>query len=445
MAFISSLGFFLITIGILVTVHELGHFLVAKKLNVKVLRFSIGFGKILKSFKYGETQYTLCVLPLGGFVKMLDENETLVEASEKHRAFNQQSVYKRIMIVAAGPIANFLLAIILYTVVFVIGVNGVKPIVGTLESPSIAQQSGIKIGDQLLSINGVLTPTISEFSINFIQSLDENHLYVDVISGASNLKKLEFNLSGDFLSNPEQGVDRYLGFKFAMPKLEAIIDQVVPNSPASIAGLQTNDKILSANHVYINSWYDFVNVIQNSSNKEINLQIKRNGNILNTILTPKIENGLAKAGVRVLVPTGYLNKWLVLVKKNTFDAFIAANEKVYQLTLLNLKMIKKMIMGDTSLNQISGPISIANYAGKSAQVGFTSFLSFLALISIGLGLLNLLPIPLLDGGHLFFYLIELIKGSAISQSFQQVLTKFGLFIVISLTVVALYNDLSRLL
>lgn len=445
MAFISSLGFFLITIGILVTVHELGHFLVAKKLNVKVLRFSIGFGKILKSFKYGETQYTLCVLPLGGFVKMLDENETLVEASEKHRAFNQQSVYKRIMIVAAGPIANFLLAIILYTVVFVIGVNGVKPIVGTLESPSIAQQSGIKTGDQLLSINGVLTPTISEFSINFIQSLDENHLYVDVISGASNLKKLEFNLSGDFLSNPEQGVDRYLGFKFAMPKLEAIIDQVVPNSPASIAGLQTNDKILSANHVYINSWYDFVNVIQNSSNKEINLQIKRNGNILNTILTPKIENGLAKAGVRVLVPTGYLNKWLVLVKKNTFDAFIAANEKVYQLTLLNLKMIKKMIMGDTSLNQISGPISIANYAGKSAQVGFTSFLSFLALISIGLGLLNLLPIPLLDGGHLFFYLIELIKGSAISQSFQQVLTKFGLFIVISLTVVALYNDLSRLL
>ncbi|ABL02304.1 putative membrane-associated zinc metalloprotease [Candidatus Ruthia magnifica str. Cm (Calyptogena magnifica)] len=445
MAFISSLGFFLITIGILVTVHELGHFLVAKKLNVKVLRFSIGFGKILKSFKYGETQYTLCVLPLGGFVKMLDENETLVEASEKHRAFNQQSVYKRIMIVAAGPIANFLLAVILYTVVFVIGVNGVKPIVGTLESPSIAQQSGIKIGDQLLSINGVLTPTISEFSINFIQSLDENHLYVDVISGASNLKKLEFNLSGDFLSNPEQGVDRYLGFKFAMPKLEAIIDQVVPNSPASIAGLQTNDKILSANHVYINSWYDFVNVIQNSSNKEINLQIKRNGNILNTILTPKIENGLAKAGVRVLVPTGYLNKWLVLVKKNTFDAFIAANEKVYQLTLLNLKMIKKMIMGDTSLNQISGPISIANYAGKSAQVGFTSFLSFLALISIGLGLLNLLPIPLLDGGHLFFYLIELIKGSAISQSFQQVLTKFGLFIVISLTVVALYNDLSRLL
>ncbi|BBB24242.1 regulator of sigma E protease [Isorropodon fossajaponicum endosymbiont JTNG4] len=445
MAFISALGYFLITIGILVTVHELGHFLVAKKLNVKVLRFSIGFGKILKSFKYGETQYTLCVLPLGGFVKMLDENEAPVEASEKHRAFNQQSVYKRIMIVAAGPIANFLLAIILYTVVFVIGVNGVKPIVGALESPSIAQKSGIKTGDQLLSINGVLTPTISEFSINFIQSLDENPLYVNVISSTSNLKKLELNLSGDFLSNPEQGIEHYLGFKFAMPKLEVIIDHVVPNSPASIAGLQTNDKILNANQIRINSWHDFVNVIQNSPNKEINLQVKRNGNTLNTILTPKIENGLAKAGISVLVPTGYLDKWLVLVKKDIFGAFIAANDKVYQLTLLNLKMIKKMIMGDASLNQISGPISIANYAGKSAQVGFVSFLSFLALISIGLGLLNLLPIPLLDGGHLFFYLIELIKGSAVSQSFQQVLTKFGLLVIMSLTVVALYNDLSRLL
>lgn len=445
MTFISALGFFLIAIGILVTIHELGHFLVAKKLNVKVLRFSIGFGKILKSFKYGETQYTLCALPLGGFVKMLDENEAPVDASEKHRAFNQQSVYRRIMIVVAGPMANFVLAIALYTVVFVIGVNGVKPVIGALENPSIAQQSGIKIGDQLLSVNGVLTPTISEFSINFIQSLDENPLYIDVISSTSTPKKIELNLSGDFLSNPEQGVDRYLGFKFALPKFEAIIDQVVPHSPASIAGLQTNDKILSANHVHIDSWHDFVGVIQSNPNKKINLQVRRNGDVVNTILTPKTKNGLAKAGVSVLVPTGYSNKWLVRVKKDIFDAFIAANNKVYQLTLLNLKMIKKMIMGDTPLNQIGGPISIADYASKSAQIGFVSFLSFLALISIGLGLLNLLPIPLLDGGHLFFYLIEIIKGSSISQSFQQILTKFGLFVIISLTVVALYNDLLRLL
>ncbi len=445
MVFIYTLVFFLITISILTTVHELGHFLVAKKFNVKVLRFSIGFGKVLTSFKYGETQYTLCALPLGGFIKMLDENETSVETSEKHRAFNQQNVYIRIMIIMAGPIANFLLAIILYTVVFAIGVIGIKPIVGTLETPSIAQQSGIKKGDQLLSINGISTPTINEFSMNFIQSLNKTPLYINVISDTSNLRKLKLNLSGDFLSNPEQGIDRYLGFKFAMPKLEAIIDQVMPNSAASIAGLQINDKILSENHTHIDSWSNFVNTVQNNPNKKINLQVERNGNIVHIILIPKIEHGLVKAGVNVLIPNNYLDEWLVLVKKDIFDAFIEANNKVYQLILLNLKMIKKMIMGDASLDQIRGPISIANYASKSAQVSFVTFLSFLAVISIGLGLLNLLPIPLLDGGHLFFYLIEFIKGSAVSRSFQQVLTRFGLFVIILITVVALYNDLSRLL
>ncbi|BAF61625.1 RIP metalloprotease RseP [Candidatus Vesicomyidisocius calyptogenae] len=445
MVFIYALGFFLITTSILTTVHELGHFLVAKKFNVKVLRFSIGFGKILTSFKYGETQYTLCALPLGGFIKMLDENETSVERSEKHRAFNQQNVYIRIMIIVAGPIANFILAIILYTVVFAIGVTGVKPIVGTLETPSIAQQSGIKKGDQLLSINGISTPTISEFSMSFIQSLNKTPLYINVISDTSNLRKLKLNLSGDFLSNPEQGIDRYLGFKFAMPKLEAIIDQIMPNSAASIAGLQINDKILSENHTHIDSWSDFVNTVQNNPNKKINLRVERDDNIINITLIPKIENGLVKAGVNVLIPNNYLDEWLVLVKKNIFDAFIEANNKVYQLILLNLRMIKKMIIGNVSLDQINGPISIANYAGKSAQVGFVTFLSFLAIISIGLGLLNLLPIPLLDGGHLFFYLIELIKGSAVSRSFQQVLTRFGLFVIILITVVALYNDLSRLL
>ncbi|NYT52199.1 MAG: RIP metalloprotease RseP [Candidatus Vesicomyosocius endoextente] len=444
MVFIYALGFFLITISILTTVHELGHFLVAKKLNVKVLRFSIGFGKVLTSFKYGETQYTLCAFPLGGFIKMLDENETSVETSEKHRAFNQQNVYTRIMITVAGPIANFLLAIILYTVVFTIGVIGIKPIVGTLETPSIAQQSGIQKGDQLLSINGILTPTISEFSMSFIQLLNETPLYINVISDTLNFKKLKINLSGDFLSNPEQGIDRYLGFKFAMPKLEAIIDQVIPNSAASIAGLQINDKILSENHTHINSWYDFVNTVQNNPNKKINLQVERNGNIVHIVLIPKIEHGLVKAGVNVLIPDNYLDEWFVLIKKDIFNAFIEANNKVYQLILFNLRMIKKIIMGKVSLNQISGPISIANHAGKSAQVGFVTFLSFLAIISIGLGLLNLLPIPLLDGGYLFFYLIELIKGSAINRSFQQFLTKFGLFVIILITVVALYNDLSRL-
>ncbi len=445
MEFFNSLLYFLVAIGILVTIHEFGHFWVAKKLGVKVLRFSVGFGKVLKSFKRGETEYTLCAIPLGGYVKMLDESESNVADSEKHRAFNHQSVYKRIAIVAAGPLANFILAVFLYTFIFIIGINGIKPIVGEVSNNSIAEQSGFKTGDELLSINGELTPTVSEFSINFIQSLESNPIYVEAISESSELNSYLLNLSGDFLSNPEQGIEKYLGFKFAIPKIDAIIDQVIPNSPASKAGILSKDQILQANEKPISSWVDFVKVIKNSANKQIDLVIKRNNNIINLSLTPKDENGTPKVGVSVLVDPNYMDEWQVTVKKDLINAFVSANTKVYQLTLLNLKMIKKMIIGDASIKQISGPVSIANYAGKSADVGLVSFLSFLAFISIGLGLLNLLPIPLLDGGHLFFYLIEIIKGSEVNQKLQRMLMKFGLFVIMSITFVALYNDLSRLL
>jgi len=437
MAFFTALISFIVTIGILVTVHEFGHFWVAKKLGIKVLRFSIGFGKVLKSWKLGETEYTLCALPFGGFVKMLDENEGEVDVEEKHRAFNTQNVYKRIAVVIAGPAANFILAIILYAIIFIIGTHGIKPIVGLVKINSIAEHSGLQVGDQLLSINTQDTPTIGEFSMSFIQALEGEILQLKAISKTSDLKTLTLDLKGDFLANPEQGVEHYLGFEFAMPVLEPIIDQVMNASAADLAGIQSYDKILQANGKIIDSWRDFVEVVKRNPNQVIQLQVET--------LTPKNENGTPKAGVSVMVPDGYLDEWRVLVKKGVLDAFLSANVKVYQLTLLNLKIIKKMILGEVSLKQLSGPVSIADYAGKTAQLGLISFLSFLALISIGLGLLNLLPIPLLDGGHLFFYLIEILKGSPVSQAFQQVSIKLGLFVILSLTFVALYNDFLRLL
>ncbi len=445
MGALSALLSFIVTIGILVTVHEFGHFWVAKKLGVKVLRFSIGFGKILKSWQRGETQYTLCALPFGGYVKMLDENEAEVKASEKHRAFNTQSVYKRIAIVVAGPAANFIFAIFVYTFIFYVGTTGIKPIVGSIENNSIAEHSGLQTGDQLLSVNGKKISTIQEFSINFIQALEENPLQIEVISTTKNLKKIELSLTGDFLANPEQGLEKYLGFEFSLPKIKPIIDQVISDSPAQIAGIKSNDEILKIDGDDINSWYEFVDTVKSNPNQKIQLTIKRNSSIIELPLTPKIKDGVAKVGVSVLVAENYLDEWKVIVKKNLVDSFVSANVKVYQLTKLNLVMIKKMILGEASLKQISGPVSIADYAGKTAQVGLVSFLSFLALISIGLGLLNLLPIPLLDGGHLLFYLIEIIKGSPVSQMLQQILLKFGLFFILSLTAVALYNDLSRLL
>ena len=445
MAFFTALISFIITIGILVTVHEFGHFWVAKKLGIKVLRFSIGFGKVLKSWQRGETEYTLCALPFGGFVKMLDENEGEVDAKEKHRAFNTQNVYKRIAVVVAGPAANFILAIILYAIIFIIGTHGIKPVVGLVKINSIAEHSGLQVGDQLLSINSQDTPTIGEFSMGFIQALEGEILQLKAISKTSDLKTLTLDLKGDFLANPEQGVEHYLGFEFAMPVLEPIINQVMNASAADLAGIQSNDKILQANGKIIDSWRDFVEVVKRNPNQVIQLQVERNHRIIELTLTPKNENGTPKAGVSVMVPDGYLDEWRVLVKKGVLDAFLSANVKVYQLTLLNLKIIKKMILGEVSLKQLSGPVSIADYAGKTAQLGLISFLSFLALISIGLGLLNLLPIPLLDGGHLFFYLIEILKGSPVSQAFQQVSIKLGLFVILSLTFVALYNDFLRLL
>ena len=445
MDFFTALLSFALTIGILVTVHEYGHYWVAKKFNVKILRFSVGFGKVIKSFKRGETEFTLCAIPLGGYVKMLDENEANVADSEKHRAFNRQSVYKRFAIVLAGPVANFLLAILLYALIFIIGVNGIKPIVESVTDSGFFDQAGLQAGDELLSINNVLTPSISEFSNQFIQTNGTQPLIIQARSKLSNLKTSTLNLTGDFLANPEQGLDQYLGFKFSTPKLSAIIDQVMVDSAASKAGLRSQDEVLNANGQSISTWQDFVVVIQARPIKPIKLLIRRNTKNLTLTLTPELINNSPKVGVSVVVPQDYLKNWQVLIQKEPIDAFLSAGSKVYQLTLLNLKMIKKMIIGEASIDQISGPVSIANYAQKSAEIGLIPFLSFLALISIGLGLLNLLPIPLLDGGHLFFYIIEIIKGSPVNESVQQVFAKFGLFVILSLTFVALYNDLIRLL
>ena len=445
MGFFTALLSFALTIGILVTVHEYGHYWVAKKFNVKILRFSVGFGKVIKSFKRGETEFTLCAIPLGGYVKMLDENEANVADSEKHRAFNRQSVYKRFAIVLAGPVANFLLAILIYTLIFIIGVNGIKPIVGSVTDSGFFDQAGLQAGDELLSINNALTPSISEFSNQFIQTNDAQPLIIQARSKLSNLKTSTLSLPGDFLANPEQGLDQYLGFKFSTPKLPAIINQVMVDSAASKAGLRSQDEVLSANDQSISTWQDFVIAIQARPIKPIKLLIRRNTKNLTLMLTPELINNSPKVGVSVVMPQDYLKDWQVLIQKEPIDAFLSAGSKVYQLTLLNLKMIKKMIIGEASIDQISGPVSIANYAQKSAEIGLIPFLSFLALISIGLGLLNLLPIPLLDGGHLFFYIIEIIKGSPVNESIQQVFAKFGLFVILSLTFVALYNDLIRLL
>ena len=445
MAFFNALLAFIVAIAILVAIHEFGHFWVAKKLNVKVLRFSIGFGKVLKSWQRGETTYTLCALPLGGFVKMLDENETEVAPGEKHRAFNTQNVYKRFAIVLAGPLANFILAIIIYTLIFILGTSGIKPVIGEITSNGIAQQAGLESGDQLISINQQKTPTIQAFSSAFMHFSDKDKIDFEVLSKDNQPVTLTIDQQSEFLSNPEIGIEKYLGFKFALPEFLPVIHQVVANSPADLAGLQPGDKILKVDQTPIKKWTDFSQVIQQSTGKVLTITLLRQHQRIQTSLKPIKTDGSYKIGVSVKLSEKAQKQWLVEVKKPLVDAFISANQKVLDLTMLNLKMIKKMLLGDVSSKHISGPIGIADYAGKTAQAGFISFLSFLALISIGLGLLNLLPIPMLDGGHLFLYIIEIIKGSPVSQKTQQGLLKLGLMLILSLTLLAMYNDFSRLL
>ena len=444
MELLVSTAAFIVAIGLLVTVHEFGHFWVARKSGVKVLRFSIGFGKVLKSYQRGEITYTLCAIPLGGFVKMLDETETEVDKSEQHRAFNRQSVYTRIAIVGAGPLANFLLAIVLYSLVFVIGTQGVRPVVGIVESDSIAQQSGLDTGDQLLSLNQVEVRSIGEFSTTFVESLDQQPMHIQARSATLALKDVYLDIDDTYLNNPSQRVEQYLGFAYQLPELAPVINQVMPGTPADRAGLHSMDKVIAVNDQSVNNWPEFVAFIQPNAGKVLQLQIQRDGQDLFLNLTPELVEGHAKIGVSVFVPEDHLDEYLVNIEYNYLEALPLAVNKVYQLSLLNLKMIKKMLLGSASVEQLSGPLSIASYAGKSAQIGLVSFLSFLALISVGLGLINLLPIPLLDGGHLLFYLIEIIKGSKVSQDTQQLAFKFGILLILSLTFVALYNDVLRL-
>ena len=281
--------------------------------------------------------------------------------------------------------------------------------------------------------------------MQFFQALKNNEAKLEIKSLDDSLNKLYIPIDDNFLDGIDNSIENYLGFSFSMPKLEPIIDKVLNDSPASFAGIKSNDKVLKVNDKNVLSWLDFVDEIKNSSNEPIQIQVERDGKLLLFTLTPNNEIGDPKIGVSVYVPDNFMSDWFITIKKSPIEAFMLANERTYQLVKLNLTMIKKMILGEASTSQLSGPIGIADYAGKTAKTGILSFMSFLALISIGLGLINLLPIPALDGGHLLLFLVEMIKGSEVSKKTQQILSKAGYLVILSLITLALYNDLNRLL
>ncbi len=449
---LSSLFFFIVALGILITVHEFGHYWVARKCGVKVLRFSIGFGQPLWSRVRGEdkTEYVLAAIPLGGYVKMLDEREGEVAPEEVHRAFNRQSLAKRVAIVLAGPVANFILAICAYWLIFVIGVTGMKPIIGPVADDSIAAAAGLQSGDVIVAVGDKTTPTWETTIMAMLdQSLDGGEVVLRVQQGGSSVamdKHLVF--PGGVPDDLNRGgfLD-FVGVRPSRPAIEPYIGRLAPGGPAETAGIEVGDLVVAADGQAIDDWEEWVNYVRARPEQPIKLEVERDGARLLLSMTPERTEangevfGRIGAGVKMKDMPEDLK---AVVQYGPLDSLVNATVKTWEMSFLTLRMMGKMVTGDISLSNLSGPISIARYAGYSASIGFVSFLTFLAVVSISLGVLNLLPIPMLDGGHLMYYFVEWIKGSPVSEQVQLMGQKIGIAMLLSLMVLAFYNDIIRL-
>jgi len=450
---LSSIFFFILTLGILITFHEFGHYWVARKLGVKVLRFSVGFGKPIWQ-KIGkdpdQVEYVVAAIPLGGYVKMLDERESEVPEKDLHRAFNRQSLAARTAIVAAGPIFNFLLAIVVYWFVFMLGVNGLKPIVGDVAVDSIAERGGFQKEDEILKIGdknvkaweGVMLAILNE-------ALNEEFTDVQVRTLEGRIANRQLELTGLTAQLEQADVLSFTGLSVYRPKIAARIGMIESGAPADKAGLESGDLVLSANGEAIADWSEWVSYVRARPDETIVVGIDREGAVLTLDLTPELfsgkdgEYGRIGAGVTFPPATEGGNSYLIKQQYGPIDAMQQALEKTWDMSVLTLRMLYSMIFGDVSVKNLSGPISIAQYAGGSASFGLIPFLMFLAVISISLGVLNLLPIPILDGGHLMYYFIEFVKGSPVSEQTEILGQRIGIMLLAVLMVFAFYNDLAR--
>jgi regulator of sigma E protease len=432
-----SLLTFAVTIFILVGIHEFGHYIVAKKFGVKILKFSIGFGKEIFSFQGKETRFSLSLIPLGGFVKMLDKREGEVKEEELHREFTNLNVYKRFLIVFAGPAINLILAVFLYTIIDMLGTTALNPVVGSINQNSISAIAGLKINDKIIAVNSKPTKTslaVMEQILN--NSLDES-LSIQVVDKNNIQKNIILKLPTNLLDDPKISLNQKLGFSFLQPVLKPIINTIQANSPASLAGLKYNDLILKTNNIIISSWQQWTKIIKKNALKPLNVVVKRNNQIITLLIVP---NKKAIIGVTPLIQKNLYQQYFSLDKKNFLNASSNAINKTYKQALLTVQIIGRMVIGNASIENVSGPVRIASVAGQTIQISFLTFLSFLALLSVSLGTLNLLPIYPLDGGHLFGYIVEIIKGSQLSESFVLNSQKVGFIIIFFLISIAVYND-----
>lgn len=444
-----NLAAFIIALGVLITVHEFGHFWVARRCGVRVERFSIGFGKALwrRTDKSG-TEYVIALIPLGGYVKMLDERAEPVAPELRHYAFNNKTVGQRAAIIAAGPIANFLFAIFAYWLVFIIGVPGVRSVIGEITPNSIAAQAQIQPGTELKAVDGIETPDWDAVRLQLVSKIGDEHTTLSVAQFGSNQrqdKTLDLR-HWTFEPDKEDPVSS-LGMRPRGPQIEPVLSEVQVNSAASKAGLQAGDRIVKVNGQSLTQWMTFVTLVRDNPDTPLALDIERQGSSLSLTLTPdsKQVNGKAEGFAGVVPKVIPLpDEYKTVRQYGPFSAILEASDKTWQLMKLTVSMLGKLITGDVKLNNLSGPISIAQGAGMSAEFGIIYYLMFLALISVNLGIINLFPLPVLDGGHLLFLAIEKLKGGPVSERVQDFSYRIGSILLVLLMGLALFNDFSRL-
>ena len=444
MDFLQKLLWFLVAISVLVAAHEFGHFIVARKLGFKVLRFSIGFGRPLLSWRGGppdHIQYWISMIPLGGYVKMLDEHEGPVVAEERHRAFHQRPVWQRVLVLLAGPAFNFLFAILAYWLIFVTGIQALKPFVASVEPNSVAARADLTAGDEITAIGGEATPTFESATLRLLTEIvDDGRIELTVREPGGATRDVELDVRGRAHELTEPAVlFEGLGFHLGTPAIAGEVDE---GKPAARAGLRPGDVILRGNGQPIQGWSQWVEFLRSKPGEQVEVIVLRRGAeiTLNATLDSVVENGKTVGQIGVRMPDfGTLERYGVV------EALPRAVEKTWEVITFTVSIVAHMVMGEVSLKNMSGPLSIADLAGSAAAAGLVYFLSVLAAVSISLGILNLLPIPLLDGGQIVYQLAEWIKGAPLSERAMLLGQQIGIFFVIALTGFAFYNDIVRML